>query len=61
MLTGQLRRVVWQMGDAGVQHWSKEPKNFATPCFKRDSQSVRRMAAFDFIDLTLSSNESVIT
>ena len=61
MLTGRLRRVVWQMGDAGVRHWSKEPKKFATPSFKRDSQSVRGMAAFDFIDLTLSSNESVIT
>lgn len=61
MLTGQLRRFGRQMGDAGARHWSKEPKKFATPCFQRDSQSVRGLAAFDFIDLTLFYNESVIT
>lgn len=52
---------MWQMGDAGVRHWSKEPKKFAPLAFELDSQSVRGLAAFDFIDLSNSSYESVRT
>ena len=50
---------VLQTGDAGVRHTQKEPKKIAASFTSQDSQSVRGLAAFDFIDLTLSSNGSV--